>query len=264
MKIISAAAVGAAAVAFGLTLAACGGNGKPAAARYASANKLVEELGEGGLHCPGASYGPPVVRGATSETGCDSGPIGLVDVFPRKITRSFVLAQATSTGTTQIWVDYGPNWFVQTDKATVRRVQAILGGTVAAGAWSPGGSSTNTSTWISSCQKLLNDLDGLGWSLTGTNLSTSPITWGQLRHLGSQMAHLSYVANTADSDPTVANDLGDASMAALNPADGVVPWSAMSNKVFDHMTSQQMPSTRQSRWLNKYLLPVLNDCASGA
>jgi hypothetical protein len=131
----------AALLAIGAGLAACGGGQGTTAAtpRYSSARQVIAVLAHGGLPCTGASYGTPVVSGATSEASCSFGTSAnqLIDVFPGTVTTAMVLRNSVSTGTEKIWSDVGPNWWVQTSSAYVRRVQKILGGRIIGGPWHP-------------------------------------------------------------------------------------------------------------------------------
>lgn len=126
----------------GITLAAagCGGSsGTVAASRYSSARQVIAALDHGGLPCTGPSYATPVVPGASSEASCNlsASENPLIDVFPGTVTTAAVLRNSVSTGTQKIWSDVGPNWWVQTSSAYVKRVQKILGGRVVGGPWHP-------------------------------------------------------------------------------------------------------------------------------
>jgi hypothetical protein len=131
----------AALMAIGAGLAACGGGQGTTAAtpRYSAARQVIAALAHGGLPCTGASYGTPVVSGATSEASCSFGasPNQLIDVFPGTVTTARVLHNSVSTGTEKIWSDVGPNWWVQTSSGYVKRVQKILGGKIIGGPWHP-------------------------------------------------------------------------------------------------------------------------------
>jgi hypothetical protein len=125
--------------AFSLVVISCGGGGATAA-RYSSAQHVIAALDHGGLRCTGGSYSnSPVVSGATSEATCNfsSSEAPLIDVFPRTVTTAVVLHDSVSTGTQKIWSDVGPNWWVQTSSAYVKRVQMILGGRIIGGPWHP-------------------------------------------------------------------------------------------------------------------------------
>jgi hypothetical protein len=100
---------------------------------------VIAALAHGGLPCTGASYGTPVVSGATSEASCSFGTSAnqLIDVFPGTVTTTTVLRNSVSTGTEKIWSDVGPNWWVQTSSPYVKRVQKILGGKIIGGPWHP-------------------------------------------------------------------------------------------------------------------------------
>lgn len=134
LALLSAAAIG---------LAGCGG-GVPSAARYASARQVIAALGQGGMPCTGASYGNPVVQGASSEASCSfkGDPSQLIDVFPGRVSTAMVLQNSVSTGTEKIWSAVGPNWWVQTTKADAKQVQQVLGGRIIGGPWHPPGSVT--------------------------------------------------------------------------------------------------------------------------
>lgn len=123
-----------------LVVTGCSGGG-PTAARYSSANQVIAALGHGGLRCTGVQETPgtPVVAGATSEASCSFGasPNQLIDVFPDTVTTAKVLHNSVSTGTQKIWSDVGPNWWVQTSRGYVKRVQKILGGRIIGGPWHP-------------------------------------------------------------------------------------------------------------------------------
>lgn len=103
----------------------------------------------------------------------------------------------------------------------------------------------------------------------------SALTYGQLGNLGSgthgnknDLAHLSYLAESVDDNPQLANDLGDAGMATINPTDGIVPQtvkgvSIYKNSAYRLLQAEQVPASKLLKWSNKYLLPVLNDCSTG-
>jgi hypothetical protein len=133
------------AVTFALGTAACGSSlsSQTAAGRsashYSTARQVVGALDHAGLGCSGGSYLTPVVHGASSETQCNfsSSQTGLIDVFPGAVTTATVLSNSVSTGSQKIWSDVGPNWWVQTSSAYVKRVQKILGGKIIGGPWHP-------------------------------------------------------------------------------------------------------------------------------
>jgi hypothetical protein len=128
------------AAALSLVVTGCGGGGATAA-RYSSAQQVVAALDHGGLRCTAVQETPgtSVVSGATSEASCSFGasPNQLIDVFPGTVTTAEVLHNSVSTGTQKIWSDVGPNWWVQTSNANVKRVQKILGGRIIGGPWHP-------------------------------------------------------------------------------------------------------------------------------
>jgi len=131
---------GAIAVILGITFAAlaigASGPGAVTAVRYSSAQQVIAALDHGNLRCVGAQYStPPVVSGATSEASCNfsASENPFIDVFPGTVTTAMVLRNSVSTGTEKIWSDVGPNWWVQTTRAYVKRVHKILGGRVVGG-----------------------------------------------------------------------------------------------------------------------------------
>jgi hypothetical protein len=139
---------GALVVILGIAFAtvAIGGSGPGAvtAVRYSSANQVIVALDRGDLRCAGAQYStPPVVSGATSEASCNfsASESPFIDVFPGTVTTAMVLRNSVSAGTEKIWSDVGPNWWVQSTRAYVKRVQKILGGRVVGGPWHPSSAS---------------------------------------------------------------------------------------------------------------------------
>lgn len=206
---------------------------------------MVAALKHGGLACTGGSNNTPVVSGASSETLCNftSSEQVLIDVFPGTVSTATVLRNSVSTGTEQIWSDVGPNWWVQTSHAYVKRVQAILGGRIVAGPWHP--SQTQASQTqppqtqapqdpaVTVCKEF-----GAIYSNVTAHLNTdandpsalSPDS--TLNQYADDMSHWSYVVNQAVDNGTtsdsvqLANDLGDAGIATVQvaePLSGVTP-----------------------------------------
>jgi hypothetical protein len=196
-----------------------------------------------------------------------------------------------------LWSNYGPNWWVTTSHADAKEAQAILGGQIIA---IPGNPLLNASAtpapstsaaastasanpfadWSSTCVTLANELQSSPYNFTytvsGTTINwnySSSLTYGQLGNLGTgahgdknNLSHLSYLAETIDNDSQLANDLGDAGNATVNPSDGVVPQtvkgvSIYNNSAYDQLQDEQVPGSNLSNWTNNYLMPVLNDCA---
>jgi hypothetical protein len=146
----------------------------------------------------------------------------------------------------------------------------------------PSASANPLVNWSSTCITLADELQSSPYDFTYTTSGTTinwnipPIlTYGQLGNLGSgthgnknDLAHLSYLAYTVDNSSQLANDLGDAGMATINPADGIVPQtvngvSIYDNSAYDQLQGEQVPASDLSAWANTYLMPVLNDCAAG-
>ena len=194
-----------AALTFVLAAAACGSSlSSPTAAdrsatRYSSAQEVVGALDRAGLRCSGGSYLTPVVHGASSETLCNfsSSQTGLIDVFPGAVTTATVLRNSVSTGTQKIWSDVGPNWWIQTTSAYVRRVQKILGGKIIGGPWHPQAAASSApavtapsspaastcdsqvSTWLQSAgtsqdQTAVNDIDALRTAISNATSALDP------------------------------------------------------------------------------------------
>ena len=146
----------------------------------------------------------------------------------------------------------------------------------------PSTSANPLANWSSTCITLANELQSSPYDFTytssGTNTSWNippTLTYGQLGNLGTgthgnknDLAHLSYLATMVDNSSQLANDLGDADMATVNPSDGVVPQtvngvSIYDNSAYDQLQGEQVPASDLSTWANTYLIPVLNDCAAG-
>lgn len=143
----------AAAAASGLTITSCGGHGAPSAASYTSVHQVVTAMSRGGLRCTGVSASSsPVVVGAMSEASCNFGSTAnLIDVFPGRVAAETVRVNAVSTGSQQIWVVYGPDWWVQTDRVHVKHVQQILGGKIIPGPWNQNNSGNVIDPIVLSC-----------------------------------------------------------------------------------------------------------------
>jgi hypothetical protein len=147
---------------------------------------------------------------------------------------------------------------------------------------SPSVSANPFANWSSTCITLVNELQSspydFSYTTSGTTINwnmPSTLTYGQLGNLGSgtrgnknDLAHLSYLATTVDSSSQLGNDLGDAGMATINPADGIVPQtvngvSIYNNSAYHQLQREQVSASNLSTWVNNYLLPVLNDCSAG-
>lgn len=137
----------------GLMLVSCSGHGKPSAASYTSVQRVVAAMSRGGLRCTGVSTSSsPVVASAISEASCNFGAtMNLIDVFPGRVAAETVRVNAVSTGSQQIWVVYGPDWWVQTDHAHVKHVQQILGGKIIPGPWDQNNSGNVIDPIVVSC-----------------------------------------------------------------------------------------------------------------
>jgi len=195
----------------------------------------------------------------------------LIDVFPSMITTAMVLKNSVSTGNTEIWNVAGPNWQVQTTKPYAKRVQKILGGKIIPGPWRtvdpqylPGAASSAAgpfSGWTSVCQRVASDVEALGYSYSAGNWNIAPdtITYGQMQKLASKLAHLSYLSYHNDGDAKTANDLGDASTGFSR----YLPAAAYINAKYRHVMQETVSYKNLHGWDQKYLLPVLNDCANG-
>jgi hypothetical protein len=221
-----------AAIAAGLALAATGcGSGTVTAARYSSVRQVIAALDHGGMRCTGAEYSnPPVVKGAISEASCDFRGLSntLIDVFPGTVTTAQVLQNSISTGTQKIWSAVGPNWWVQTDRAHVKRVQTILGGRIVGGPWHPGAqSSSSADPAVTVCQKF-SAIYGSMFSILNGDSVTSPSALRpdpRLNGFADNMAHWSYVVyqaiqnGTTSASVQLANDLGDAGIAVVQVAE---------------------------------------------
>jgi hypothetical protein len=128
------------AAAAGIALAGCGGGsgtGTPTAVRYTSAQKLVAALDHGGMPCTGAFYSKSSsTQDVSSAASCSfKGAVQLIDVFSGTVTTKMVLQATASSGTEQIWSDVGPNWLIETSKATAQLAHKAIGGRVVAGPW---------------------------------------------------------------------------------------------------------------------------------
>jgi hypothetical protein len=147
---------------------------------------------------------------------------------------------------------------------------------------SPSAGANSFADWSSTCITLANELQSspynFSYTTSGTTINweySSSLTYGQLGNLGTgthgnknDLAHLSYLANTVDNSSPLANDIGDAGMATVNPADGIVPQTVNGVSIYDNsgynqLQDEQVPSSDLSNWMNNYLLPVLNDCSAG-
>ena len=147
---------------------------------------------------------------------------------------------------------------------------------------SPSASANPFANWSSTCTTLVNELQsspfGFSYTTSGTTTnwnSPSTLTYGLLGNLGSgnhgnknDLAHLSYLATTVDNSSQLANDLGNAGMATINPTDGIVPQkvngvSIYNNSAYHQLQGEQVPASNLSTWVNNYLIPVLNDCSAG-
>lgn len=147
---------------------------------------------------------------------------------------------------------------------------------------SPSANANPFANWSSTCSTLANELQSspydFSYTTSGTTINwsiPSSLTYGQLENLGAgthgnkhDLAHLSYLANTVDNSSQLAADLGDAGMATTNPADGIIPQtvkgvSIYNNSAYDKLQREQVPASKLTTWVNKYLMPVLNDCSAG-
>jgi len=129
------------AAAAGIALTGCGGGsgsgGTPTAVRYTSAQKLVAALNQGGMPCTGAFYSKSSsTNGVSSAASCSfKGTVQVVEVFSGTVTTKMVLQATASSGREQIWSDVGPNWLIETSKATAQLAHKAIGGRVVAGPW---------------------------------------------------------------------------------------------------------------------------------
>ena len=147
---------------------------------------------------------------------------------------------------------------------------------------SPSASANPFANWSSTCITLANELQSSPYDFTYTTSGTAinwefsyGLTYGQLGNLGTgthgnknDLAHLSYLANTVDGSSQLGSDLGDAGMATINSADGIVPQtvngvSIFDNSAYNQLQDEQVSASNLSNWMNNYLLPVLNDCSAG-
>jgi hypothetical protein len=193
----------AAVAAISAGLAACESS-RTAATRYPSTSQVVAALKHGGLACTGGDNDTPVVSGAKSETLCNftSSEQVLIDVFPGTVSTATVLRNSVSTGTEQIWSDVGPNWWVQTSHAYVKRVQTILGGRIVAGPWHQQATSSQATPSSVSCDDQV-------------------VTWADNGGASQDQTVSNDISNlqTAISDATSATDPGIISAAATLAAD---------------------------------------------
>ena len=118
--------------------------------------------------------------------------------------------------------------------------------------------------WSPVCQQVASDVETAGYSYTGNgNWSITPgtITYGQMEKLGSKFAHLSYVemqGSSGNGDSQTANDLGDAGTGFFK----YLPLAAYNNSKFHHMMHETASNAALNGWDNRYLNPILSDCAN--
>jgi len=127
-----------------ISVAGCGGGGTSSsggggtssggAQRYSSVQDVVTALVNGGFQCTQAYYSKSASGPESGGTCTYHGAPQVITVSRSAVTTKMVLADMLPTKPAdQVWSDVGPNWWVESSKATAKLIQKAIGGRLVAG-----------------------------------------------------------------------------------------------------------------------------------
>jgi hypothetical protein len=119
-------------------------------------------------------------------------------------------------------------------------------------------------TWSPVCQPFAAGMVAVGFTYTGNDgWATNGITtYGQLEHLASKFAHLSYVemhSSIGNDDAQTANGLADAGTGFFQ----FLPAAAYKNSKYHQVMGDVASNRALNGWYGQYLVPITSDCTSG-